>query len=52
VAVVALALVAGASVTFGQYLKAERARRSAATEAVRAKASLEFLTAVLRSPLE
>jgi eukaryotic-like serine/threonine-protein kinase len=45
---VVLALVVGAGVALAQYLAAERARRVAATEAERARSSLDFLTTVLQ----
>ena len=48
VAAVVVALAVGAGVAVAQSLRAERARAEAATEAERAKASLEFLTTVLQ----
>jgi tetratricopeptide (TPR) repeat protein/predicted Ser/Thr protein kinase len=43
-----LSLSAGVGVSLAQYFKAERARQSAATQAERASASLDFLTTVLQ----
>jgi tetratricopeptide (TPR) repeat protein/tRNA A-37 threonylcarbamoyl transferase component Bud32 len=47
-AAVTAALILGVGVSLSEYLKAEAARARAATDAERAKASLEFLTSVLQ----
>ncbi len=48
VSAVVVALVVGVAVSLSQYVTAERARKQAATDAERARSSLEFLTNVLQ----